>query len=207
MSAVPPNMTASAPHTVTAEHWFDLICPYCYLAQDRNRILRDSGIQLVEHALQIHPEIGPGGAPAGPRVGPSYDFLASEAEAAGLPLNWTDRIPYSRPALGASEWLRENSPEVADRFTAAAFAAYFADGLDIESEELLLDLAEKAGGDAAALRTALTSGAADQALMRSEALAREYGVNGTPTWVVGGQGVSGLRPRVWFEDWASELKS
>lgn len=52
---------------------------------------------MVEHALQVHPEIGPGGTPAGPRSGMAYEFLAREAEAAGLPLRWTDRIPYSRP--------------------------------------------------------------------------------------------------------------
>lgn len=58
------------------EHWFDFTCPYCYLAQDRNRILGEHGITVLEHGLQIHPEIGPGGTPAGPRVGPQYEFLA-----------------------------------------------------------------------------------------------------------------------------------
>jgi hypothetical protein len=25
-------------------HWYDFICPFCYIAQDRNRILRDNGV-------------------------------------------------------------------------------------------------------------------------------------------------------------------
>jgi predicted DsbA family dithiol-disulfide isomerase len=182
--------------TVTVEHWFDFICPYCYVAQDRNRILREHGIQVVEHGLQIHPEIGPGGTPAGPRTGPTYEGLAREADAAGLPLNWTDRIPYSRPALAAFEWLNNADPAAGERFASAVFAAYFGDGKDIESAELLVALA----GDAAALGTAATD-----ALTRSELLAAEYGIDGTPAWVANGRRASGLQPRQWFEDWADAL--
>ncbi|WP_433559588.1 DsbA family oxidoreductase [Pseudonocardia xinjiangensis] len=190
---------------MTVEHWFDFICPYCYVAQDRNRILRDHGIHVVEHALQIHPEIGPGGTPAGPRSGPAYEFLAREAEVAGLPLRWTDRIPYSRPALFAFEWLRTTRPRSAERFAAAVFGAYFADGLDIESADLLVRLAEEAGWDADELRGALASAAANDALVASEARAHGYGIDGTPAWVAGGYPISGLRPRQWFEDWATAL--
>lgn len=188
--------------TVTVEHWFDFICPYCYVAQDRNRILREHGIQVVEHGLQIHPEIGPGGSPVGQRIGPSYEFLAREADAAGLPLNWTDRIPYSRPALAAFEWLNNADPATGERFASAVFAAYFADGKDIESAELLVSLA---GDDAAALRARMGTAAEDDALTLSELLAHEYGVDGTPAWVVDGQRASGLQRRQWFADWADTL--
>ena len=205
MSVLPEAVTDPPSHLVTVEHWFDVICPYCYVAQDRNRILREHGIHVVEHALQIHPEIGPGGTPVGPRSGPSYEFLAHEAEAAGLSLRWTDRIPYSRPALAAFEWLRKANPEVGERFAAAVFAAYFADGRDIESLDLLASLAEQAGGDANALRAASASTEANDALARSEVLAYQNGVVGTPTWIAGGQRISGLRPRQWFEDWAATL--
>jgi predicted DsbA family dithiol-disulfide isomerase len=205
MSAPVETAAGSSSRVVTADHWFDFLCPFCYLAQDRNRILRERGIKVVEHPLQIHPEIGPGGEPAGPRQGPGYEYLAQEAETAGLPLHWSDRIPYSRPALAAFAWLRDTTPDAADRFAAAVFAAYFGDRRDIESEDLLVALADEAGGNGEDLRTALASGAACEALARSEALGREYGVTGTPTWVVEGQGVSGLRPRQWFEEWADAL--
>lgn len=188
--------------TVTVEHWFDFICPYCYVAQDRNRVLREHGIHVVEHGLQIHPEIGPGGTPAGPRTGPTYDFLAREADAAGLPLNWTDRIPHSRPALAAFEWLNNADRAAGERFASAVFAAYFADGKDIESAELLVSLA---GDHATALRARMDTAAEDDALTLSELLAHEYGVDGTPAWVVDGRRASGLRPLQWFEDWADTL--
>jgi predicted DsbA family dithiol-disulfide isomerase len=187
---------------VIVEHWFDFVCPYCYVAQDRNRILRDGGIEVVEHGLCIHPEISPGGSPAGARVGAAYDLLAAQAAAAGLPLNWSERMPNTRTALAAFEWL--DAP-VSERFAESVFAAYFGDGLDIESVDLLCTFAEAAGGDAAGLRAALTDGSAYAALAASERRANELGVISTPTWIVGGQAVSGLRPRDWFEDLAELL--
>ena len=190
---------------MSVEHWFDFVCPFCYVAQDRNRVLREHGIEVVEHGMRIHPEIPPGGTPAGPRVGPTYDFLAQQAEDAGLPLHWSDRMPYTRTALAAFEWLNSVDSEVAERFATSVFAAYFAEQLDIESVDLLSTLAEAAGGDAAGLRAALTDGTAYDALTRSEQRAAEYGVMGTPTWIVGGQAVSGLRPREWFKDLAGLL--
>jgi predicted DsbA family dithiol-disulfide isomerase len=195
----------SSSRVAKAEHWFDFVCPHCYIAQDRNRILREHGIHVIEHAVQIHPEIGPGGITAGPRTGPTYDFLALEAAAAGLPLRWTDRIACSRPALAAFEWLAATRPEAGERFAAAVFAANFADGLDIESEDLLFSLAEQAGGDADGLRAAWDSAAPNHALTRSEALAALYGVTGTPTWLIADRAFSGLRPREWFLDRAAAL--
>lgn len=184
---------------VTVEHWFDFVCPFCYIAQDRNRVLRTHGLAVAEHGLRIHQEIGPGGAPAGPRVGPTYDFLAHEAEAAGLPLNWSPRMPNTGPALAAYSWLQEHHPEAADPFAAAVFHAYFADRRDIESADLLDELAP------VDLRAALATAEPAEALARSEKLAREHGVTGTPTWITPDGGFSGLRPHAWFEQWATRL--
>ncbi|MEV0288349.1 DsbA family protein [Kribbella sp. NPDC050820] len=191
---------------MVVEHWFDFACPYCYIAQDRNRILRDRGIEVVEHAFRSHPGIPPGGKPAGPRVGPTYEFLAREAESAGLPLRWSSRMPHTRPALAAFEWLKRARPKVAQRFAESVFAAHFAQRQDIESVALLTILAEAAGGDPVPLRAALADGTAYEALYKSERAAKRYGVERTPTWNVLGQSVSGLRPRVWFRDLTTVLR-
>ncbi|WP_433162186.1 DsbA family oxidoreductase [Kribbella sp. CA-247076] len=191
---------------MVVEHWFDFVCPYCYVAQDRNRILRDGGLEVVEHGIRIHPEIRPGGKAAGPRVGPAYDFLTREAEAAGLPLRWPARLPYTRTALAAHAWLNSTRPKVAQRFAESVFTAHFAQGQDIESVNLLATLAEAAGGSGTRLRTAFADRTAYAALERSERQAKEYGVTGTPTWNVLGQSVSGLRPRAWFRDLTTVLR-
>jgi len=191
---------------MVVQHWFDFVCPYCYIAQDRNRILREHGIEVVEHGLRIHPEIPAGGTPAGPRVGPSYDFLAEQAAEAGLPLNWSDRMPSTRTALAAFEWLRTTDAPVAERFAESVFSAYFAERLEIESVDLLATLAEAAGADPIALRAALADGTAYDALAESERQAAEHHVISTPTWIIEGQTLSGLRPRGWFENLAEVLE-
>jgi hypothetical protein len=57
----------------------DFICPFCYIAPDRNRILRDAGVAVICQPMQIHPEIGLGGTPAPPRSGPMYEQLVAAA--------------------------------------------------------------------------------------------------------------------------------
>ena len=73
--------------------WSDFIYPFCYIAQDRNRILRGAAVIVVDLPVQIHPDIRPGGAPAPPRTGPMYERLAEEAREAGLELSWSPNIP------------------------------------------------------------------------------------------------------------------
>ena len=179
-------------------HWFDFVCPFCYIAQDRNQILRDAGVTVVDLPMQIHPEIGPGGAPAPTRTGPMYETLAEEARTAGLELNWSPRIPYSRFALAASETVRINEPELHHAFTTEVFRAYFVLGLDIEKWDVVAHCAEDRGIDPYLFKYSMTSGIADNELRYAEERAREYGVTATPSWLVDDQLVVGLRPRPFF---------
>ena len=91
-------------------HWYDFLCPFCYIAQDRNAILTRRGFDLIELPFQAHPEIPHGGIMAGSRDGPMYSMLEGEARKAGLPLRWPPRIPNTRQALAAAEWARRHQP-------------------------------------------------------------------------------------------------
>src|SRR3954465_5460244 len=53
-------------------HWYDFVCPFCYVGQHRTAILVRHGLRVTELPFQIHPEIPPGGMPAGPRNGSMY---------------------------------------------------------------------------------------------------------------------------------------
>ncbi|MFI9382591.1 DsbA family protein [Kutzneria sp. NPDC052558] len=46
-------------------HWFDFMCPFCYVAKRRNAILERHGIEVVHLPYRIHPEIPVGGVEAG----------------------------------------------------------------------------------------------------------------------------------------------
>lgn len=180
-------------------HWFDFICPFCYIAQDRNRILRNAAVSVIELPLQIHPEIGPGGTPAPPRTGAMYDHLVEEAQEAGLELNWSPRIPYSRFALAAAEAVRINEPEHHPAFNAAVFDAYFVRGEDIEACPVIARCAEAVGVEPFTFEYSMTSGIADNELRFAEQQAHRHHVLATPSWVVkDDQLIAGLRPRTFF---------
>ena len=188
-------------------HWFDFICPFCYVAQDRNRILRDAAVTVIDQPFQIHPEIGPGGVPAPPRTGRGYEQLAQAAREAGLALHWAPRIPSSRYALAAAESVRIDQPEASQAFNAAVFQSYFARGRDIEDPAVIAACAQEVGIDPSVFDGQMASGAAENELRDAEARARGHHVTGTPSWLVDGRLIVGLRPRAFFIALGSTLSS
>src|SRR3954469_13110981 len=93
-----------------ALHWYDFLCPFCYIAQNRNAILTRQGIEVVELPFQAHPDIPPGGISVGSRNGPMYSMLERDAREAGLSLHWPSHLPNTRQALAAAEWTRRYQP-------------------------------------------------------------------------------------------------
>jgi predicted DsbA family dithiol-disulfide isomerase len=180
-------------------HWYDFVCPFCYVGQQRNAILVRRGVTVVELPFQAHPEIPAGGIAAGPRVGPMYEMLEREAAAAGLPLHWPPRLPDTRRALAAAEWTRRSRPPAFPQLHRDLFAAHFALGEDLGDPAVIDRHATGAGVDLAALHAALDDGSALAAVADAEVLGGAYGVHGTPAWLSGGRLITGLRPPAEFE--------
>jgi predicted DsbA family dithiol-disulfide isomerase len=183
----------------TVLHWYDFTCPFCYVAQQRNAILRRHGFQLIQLPFQAHPDIPPGGISAGPRQGPLYAMLEAEARKAGLPLHWPRHLPNSRMALAAAEWTRQHQRRVFPPLQQALFEAHFALGEDLEDLAVIDHHASRWGIDLGALHAALADGSALAAVTEAELLGRRYGVQGTPAWLVDQRLIVGLRPGVEFE--------
>ena len=188
-----------------ALHWYDLLCPFCYIGQQRNVILEEYGIRVVQIPFQAHPDIPAGGRATGPRRGAMYERLESEARAAGLPLVWPGRLPNTRMALAAAEWTRRHAIRSFPTFQKALFAAHFALGEDLGDPRIVDRHANEAGVDVEAIHASLESGAAYDLVDQSESLGRKLGVHGTPAWFVAGQLVQGLYPREQFEQLAREV--
>ena len=180
-------------------HWYDLLCPFCYVGQQRNTIFEAHGFTVIELPFQAHPEIPPGGRPAGERSEALVARIEAEAKAAGLPLAWPHRLPDTRMALAAAEWVRRHAPDSFPPFQKALFAAHFALGQDLGDRGVLDRHAAAAGVDIAAMHAALDDGSAEALVDQSEALGRRLGVQGTPAWLVAGRLIPGLYPREQFE--------
>ncbi|GGI97670.1 DsbA family oxidoreductase [Streptomyces brasiliensis] len=185
-------------------HWFDLMCPFCYVGRQRNEIFAAHGLDVVHLPFQIHPEIPPRGIEAGRREGAMYTALEQEAVRAGLTLDWPSRLPNTRMALAAVEWARLHRPDAVDRFIGALFAAHFALGEDLGHRATVDRHAVEAGIDLDALHGAFEDGSALRDLDQVEALGAEFGVRATPSWLVAGRLVSGLLPPERFEQLADD---
>jgi predicted DsbA family dithiol-disulfide isomerase len=180
-------------------HWFDFVCPFCYVGQQRNDILEGRGLDVVHLPFQIHPEIPLGGIDAGPRVGPMYTTLEREAARADLPLNWPARLPNTRTALAAAEWVRLFWPDASGDFNRGLFAAHFALGEDLGDMAVIERHANEVGVDLDALRAALADGTASASLVEAESRGARLGVQATPSWLIAGELISGLLPPSEFE--------
>ena len=183
----------------TALSWYDFICPFCYVGQQRTGILRSAGMRVLELPYQAHPGIPPEGVEVGPRKGPMYHMLEREAAAAGLILNWPARLPDSSTALAAAEWVRRHRGPLFPLLHKRLFEAHFVYNEDLGDPELIDRQLEAVGIAPSIFRSALEAGTARDFVVEAEALGKSFGVRGTPAWLVRGRLVSGLRPASDFE--------
>jgi hypothetical protein len=91
--------------------------------------------------------------------------------------------PRSRKALEAAEYARGEGRF--DEMHEALFRAFFKDGKDIGSEEVLLEVGASVGLDREGLRVALEEGRYTEKVLADEELARRLGVGSVPTMFVG----------------------
>jgi predicted DsbA family dithiol-disulfide isomerase len=194
-----PSYQSSQDDLRTVLHWYDFLCPFCYVGQHRTAILVGRGFDVVELPLQAHPDIPPGGIPAGPRNGPMFFMLEREAREAGLPLNWPPHLPDTRRALAAAEWVRRHQPEDFPALHRKLFAAHFVLGEDLEDPAVIDAHARGSGIDLAALHVALADGSATAAVVEAEMTAGKYGVQGTPAWLLTQRLITGLLPAAEFK--------
>jgi predicted DsbA family dithiol-disulfide isomerase len=204
VASTPPGFIG-IPEAKTAWHWFDFTCPFCYVARGRNEILSRFGFLVVELPFQAHPEIPAEGVAMGPRAGKMYERLEREARDAGLPLRWPARLPNSRYALAAAEWVRRHHAIGFAPLYRQLFLSHFGSGEDIGDAALVDRYAALVGADLALLRRAMSDGTANAAVNESELAARGVGVVGTPVWLVEDRLVEGLQPKALFERLGREV--
>jgi predicted DsbA family dithiol-disulfide isomerase len=185
-------------------HWYDFVCPFCYIGQSRTATLMAAGLDVISLPFQAHPDIPAGGIFVGPRRGLKYSTLERQAAAAGLALHWPTRIPNSRRALAAAEWARRNQPNAFPEMQHKLFEAHFALGEDIDNQPVIDRHAANAGVELGALHTALADGSAYAGVNQAEKAGRQHGVDGTPAWLLGRRLIAGLQPESEFQRLAGE---
>lgn len=187
----------------------DPICPWCYIGKtrlDQALAARPSHPFVIEwHPFQLNPDMPRegidrsgyyaakfGGAENAAKV--TEEIMAAAAET-GLDFD-LDAIPRVPNTLDAHRLILWAGTEgVQSQVITALFDAYFQEGRDIGNREVLADIADTVGLDAAMMHHLLQSDADLDTIREKDAAFRGMGVTGVPTFLVNRQqAVPGAQP-------------
>lgn len=199
----------------------DPICPWCFIGKTNLEKALEGKLNLIFnirwHPFQLSPEMPAqgmerrtyletkfGGKEAAVKA---YAPVVEHAEMAGLTLN-LEAISHTPNTLDAHRlihWagVEEKQNAVVD----ALFEAYFQNGRNIGDSEVLADIADSCGMDAAVVLKLLNSEADKEETRARDASARDMGVNSVPTFIVAGQhAVPGAQPAALWTQVIAELQ-
>jgi predicted DsbA family dithiol-disulfide isomerase len=187
----------------------DPICPWCYIGKaylDRAMEANpDHPFKVRWLPFMLNPAMPAGGMDRrtyleekfGGKQGAvdAYMPVQEHAQQAGLKIN-LDAIQTTPNTLDAHRLIHWAGIEGCQTPVASAlFRAYFVDGRDIGDREVLADIADSNGMDAALVLRLLNSEADRREITEQDAAARGMGVNSAPTFIVAGRhAVPGAQP-------------
>jgi predicted DsbA family dithiol-disulfide isomerase len=179
----------------------DPICPWCYIGKARlEKALEaepDHPFAIEWHPFQLNPDMPSqgmdrreyletkfGGRENALRV---YGEIDKHAREEGLDIDFAaiQRTPNTINAHRLIHWAGIEGKQNA--IVDALFKAYFREGRDIGNTEVLCDLADSAGLDAAVIGKLLASDADIDNIRQRDTHSREMGVNSVPTFIIANQ--------------------
>jgi predicted DsbA family dithiol-disulfide isomerase len=171
-------------------------------------------VRITALPFELHPEIPPEGLSLRERwgaryaeAGVMYRRIADECDAAGLPFRPPEHIPNTRRALETAELVRRRRPDAFDALDRALFTAHFVEGRSLGDPDVLDEIVNGAGADAAEVHRAVDAGEAGAAVEASMAAAERVGVTGTPAWLLDGRFLlPGAQPHAVIERVVSRLR-
>lgn len=172
----------------------DYVCPFCFLEIPALERLRDEeGVDLDYRAFELRPE------PV-PTLDPKGEYLTTVwgssvyplAERLGVEIRLPPVQPRSRLAFEGAEFARDAGR--LDAYTRAVHEAFFQQGRDIGTEDVLVDVAASVGLDGDACRAALRDHRYLSRVLDQEREARELGIHSVPSVVLGDYLIPGCVP-------------
>ncbi|MEL6100177.1 MAG: DsbA family oxidoreductase [Pseudomonadota bacterium] len=196
----------------------DPICPWCYIGKTYlDRALEAHGdhpFAIEWHPFQLNPDMPEGGMDRreyletkfGGKDGAvrAYAPVVEHAEKAGLKIDFEGmkRTPNTVNAHRLIHWAGIEGKQNAA--VSALFKAYFVDARDIGDIDVLSDIADDIGMDAAVVRRLLQSDSDIEEIKARDAHSRKMGIDSVPTFIVGGRhAVPGAQPP---ELWAKVIE-
>lgn len=174
--------------------FYDYNCPFCYVASRRlSALSQEFELSINWKGMEIHPEFPPEGVKTG-KAFKSLLLRETIDEAAG-----EDGVEIRPPGFAANSRLALEASEFAktvgrfEAFHYAVYEAYFGQGLNIGTVDVLISIGERAGIDHQALTDSLEKRPMRGAVEANQSEAEEYMVLGVPTLIFGGFPVYGCQ--------------
>jgi predicted DsbA family dithiol-disulfide isomerase len=187
----------------------DPICPWCYIGKaNLDAALAqfpDHPFTIEWHPFQLNPEMPAGGMDrktyletkfgGKAAAAKAYAPVVAHAEKAGLTINF-EMMQVTPNTIDAHRLIHWAGIEARQLLVVdLLFKAYFVEGRDIGSHEVLADIADMAEMDAALITRLLASDADIADIRARDAHSRDMGINAVPTFVVANQhAVPGAQP-------------
>jgi len=151
-----------------------------------DKLKQEFDLHVAWLGFEIHPETPPEGMPL-VKMFPRADVesmtrrLNSMGKPFGLTFQKIVNISNSRLSLEAGEFAKEQGGF--DEFHSSLFNAYFTQGKDIGSIDVLTQIGKKAGLDAEALKKALQTGTYRRLREDAKEEAARLGISAAPTFI------------------------
>ena len=187
----------------------DPICPWCYIGKaNLDAALAqfpDHPFTIEWHPFQLNPEMPAGGMDrktyletkfgGKAAAAKAYAPVVAHAEKAGLTINF-EAMQVTPNTIDAHRLIHWAGIEARQLLVVdLLFKAYFVEGRDIGSHEVLADIADMAEMDAALITRLLASDADIADIRARDAHSRDMGISAVPTFVVANQhAVPGAQP-------------
>lgn len=145
--------------TPTIDVYVDYVCPFCFLVEPAiEELKRDRDVQVQVRPFELRPDPVPTLRPEDdylPRVW--RDAVYPMAERVGIPVRLPSVSPQPRTEKAFLVLQLAQEQGLAEVYSRAMFAAFFQDDRDIGNEDVIVDIAETLGMDAASVHQAMSS--------------------------------------------------
>ena len=172
----------------------DYICPYCFLGTKRiERLAKEFDMDLEWRGIEIHPEIPPQGVKRSKtlrfqQVAQNITEMSQEDK---VEITFPGIVTNTRLSLEASEFAKVN--DSFSQFHNGVYEAYFQNGENIGTIDVILDIGEKTGLDVIELEECLKKNTMLKKIEENRRGAERDQVMGVPTFIFGKFPVHGVQ--------------
>lgn len=193
------------------EIWSDIVCPFCLIGKRHLELALEQfehrdRVEIIWRSFELDPSApavieGTLAEAVARKYGMSLEQseasqrdIAARAAAVGLTFNW-ETARYGNTFDAHRMIHLANEYGKAGQAQQAFKTAYFTDGKAVAEAEVMRDIALSLGLPEAEVDRVLTTDAYADAVRADEALAREYGINGVPFFLIEGKwAINGAQP-------------